>query len=115
MHANIYIRKDNEDIWESMEDRSDWVNRKLAEEKNGTLKPFKRVVNPVFTDGKVLTPAPYNTPIVLNNDQVKELKQGKAITGPLTQLTPRTTKVCKNGHPIPEGRDKCLGKGCKYA
>lgn len=25
------------------------------------------------------------------------------------------TLFCKNGHPIPEGRDKCLGKGCKYA
>lgn len=22
---------------------------------------------------------------------------------------------CKNGHPIPEGRTKCLGKGCKYS
>lgn len=22
---------------------------------------------------------------------------------------------CKNGHPIPEGRTRCLGKGCKYA
>lgn len=22
---------------------------------------------------------------------------------------------CKNGHSIPGGRDKCLGKGCKYA
>ena len=21
---------------------------------------------------------------------------------------------CKNGHPIPDGRDRCLGKGCKY-
>lgn len=22
---------------------------------------------------------------------------------------------CKEGHPIPAGRDKCLGKGCKYS
>lgn len=29
-----------------------------------------------------------------------------------SQLTPR---FCKNGHPIPYPRDKCLGKGCKYA
>lgn len=24
-------------------------------------------------------------------------------------------KLCLNGHPIPEGRSKCLGKGCKYS
>lgn len=24
-------------------------------------------------------------------------------------------RFCKNGHPIPAGRDKCLGKGCKYS
>lgn len=23
--------------------------------------------------------------------------------------------VCKNGHPIPPGRNRCLGKGCKYS
>jgi len=22
---------------------------------------------------------------------------------------------CKEGHPIPEGRTKCMGKGCKYS
>lgn len=24
-------------------------------------------------------------------------------------------KLCKNGHAIPEGRDRCMGKGCKYS
>lgn len=24
-------------------------------------------------------------------------------------------KFCPNGHAIPEGRSKCMGKGCKYA
>lgn len=23
--------------------------------------------------------------------------------------------VCRNGHPIPDGRDRCLAKGCKYS
>lgn len=29
-----------------------------------------------------------------------------------SELAPR---FCKNGHPIPYPRDKCLGKKCKYA
>jgi len=24
-------------------------------------------------------------------------------------------RFCPNGHPKPEGRDRCLGKGCKYS
>lgn len=24
-------------------------------------------------------------------------------------------QFCKEGHPIPDGRTKCLGKGCKYS
>lgn len=23
--------------------------------------------------------------------------------------------TCKNGHPLSPGRDKCMGKGCKYS
>jgi hypothetical protein len=30
MRANIYIRKANEDAWEKIEEKSDWVNRQLA-------------------------------------------------------------------------------------
>lgn len=29
--------------------------------------------------------------------------------------TAKSQAFCKNGHLIPEGRDKCLGKGCKYS
>lgn len=43
--------------------------------------------------------------------------------GEKTPLTPAEKNLppefkprfCKNGHPIPYPRDKCLGKGCKYA
>lgn len=30
-------------------------------------------------------------------------------------LQSRTMSFCKEGHAIPEGRDRCLGRGCKYA
>ena len=38
----------------------------------------------------------------------------EGIFGPTT-LTPKTQKFCKNNHPIPNGRDRCLGKKCQYA
>lgn len=31
MRVNVYIRKKNEPLWESLEDKSDWVNRMLGE------------------------------------------------------------------------------------
>lgn len=31
------------------------------------------------------------------------------------RVFPKAEAFCKNGHPIPDGRDKCLGKGCKYS
>lgn len=37
----------------------------------------------------------------------------EGIYGP-TKLEVKT-KLCKNGHAIPEGRDRCMGKGCKYS
>lgn len=30
-------------------------------------------------------------------------------------VKPAGMRFCKEGHPMPEGRSKCLGKGCKYA
>lgn len=38
-----------------------------------------------------------------NNDKLKEFAEEKGI------------KFCANGHAIPAGRSKCMGKGCKYA
>jgi len=29
-HANVYIRKENEAAWDSLEDKSAWVNERLA-------------------------------------------------------------------------------------
>jgi hypothetical protein len=47
---------------------------------------------------RVVTPAPTPTPPI-EKTIPPELK----------------SKLCKNGHPIPYPRDRCLGKGCKYA
>lgn len=41
-------------------------------------------------------------------DATKQVKQIQATDG-------KDYSFCKNGHAIPEGRSKCMGKGCKYA
>jgi hypothetical protein len=42
-----------------------------------------------------------------------DLPKGTVIKTPIPkEMQP---KFCKNGHPIPYGRERCLGKGCKYS
>lgn len=60
----------------------------------------------------------------LQDTAVKHFVSGKAIENKkqlgkarsmLERQNEKSMGFCKNGHPIPEGRDKCLGKGCKYS
>lgn len=47
-HANIYIRKENEDRWDSLEDKSAWVNVKLASDVAVLpLKPMTGVIKAI--------------------------------------------------------------------
>lgn len=39
MRANIYIRKENEEAWEKLENKSDWVNERLEGNTVGDLAP----------------------------------------------------------------------------
>lgn len=39
----------------------------------------------------------------------------KPLTPKFTPVANSNLKLCKNGHPIPAGRDRCMGKGCKYS
>lgn len=81
MRANIFIRKDNEEAWEKIKNKSEWVNNLLQEPKQPEpiIEPKKNIA--------LATPS-----FVRNN-----------------------AGACKNGHPIPDGRDRCMGKGCKYS
>lgn len=49
--------------------------------------------------------------------KIKAVTFGKGTPGETTKYVEQTIgpEFCKNGHPIPEGRTKCLGKGCKYS
>ena len=60
--------------------------------------------------------------LVLDSWQVAEesivARAAKEIVKPpikLPKITNEPTSSCKNGHFIPRGRSKCLGKGCKYS
>lgn len=62
-----YIRNEDVEAWDAIENKSEWIHRHL------TLEKAKQVIESA------------------------------------------KSKTCPNGHSIPEGRSKCMGKGCKYS
>lgn len=88
-HANVYIRKENETKWEYLNDKSAWVNKKLSGDP----------------DTYLLSPK-----LAKQNPEITEVFDKLAI-----KAIGRSNKFCKEGHPIPDGDSRCLGKGCKYS
>lgn len=82
MRVDIYIRKENEEIWEGIPNKSEWINELLYERGEPSFSGVKKPTQAYESDFE-------KAPVKVN--------------------------MCKNGHLIPTGRDKCTWKGCKYA
>lgn len=56
---------------------------------------------------------------VFEEDSRTVIREAKVVNTntvkPIVTMAKSNYKLCKNGHPVPDGRIKCLGKGCKYA
>lgn len=102
-HANIYIRVENEEAWAAIADKSEWVNERLKEApKPPKVQEEIRIAEPLPE-----LPEPTYHPVEPMNNPVAAIK---AVFPKAEEL-----RFCKNKHPIYRGRDKCSGKGCKYA
>lgn len=81
-NKTIYIRKEDEELWDSLENKAG----KVSELLNNQPK-FNKTSN----QNEVGLPTSKNKPEALKS------------------------RFCKEGHPIPYPKDKCLGKGCRYS
>lgn len=94
MNYTIYIASDldKHDRFHGEENKSGLVNMLLR--KHYSIHAPKQGVGKVREEVQVLA----------------------ALPNPFTERkNSLSSGYCKNGHPIPEGREKCLGKGCKYS
>jgi len=101
MRVNIYIRKNNEELWDSIKDKSGFVNGLLVKEKLGDKVGHETI-------GKA-------------QDEVKAKMQSGAINTlddvrqAVAKIVSTSAKLCKiHGTPL-DSRGKCLQKGCKYS
>lgn len=86
---NLYIQKDLQPLLDKESNMSGMINKLLREHYN---KVGKRVE--------------------LNTINQEPKRPGKLEIQPEPMLD--RILECPNGHRIPEGRDRCLGKKCKY-
>lgn len=84
-HANIWVRKENEEKWLSVKDKSAWVNSILEEvDKPGLEEPVKNVSKP------------------------------KSYANKRPETSRVEIRTCKSGHQTLREDRKCMTKGCKY-
>lgn len=111
------------------EARKDWKNvldraaqgEVIQIERGGVIYWLKAMVN-------VLPPNSKWKPSILETDEVssnvrpniQKIKKSSVATPQIESKIQefqkeKKMKFCANGHAIPDGRSKCMGKGCKYA
>lgn len=100
--VKVYIRAENLNKWNSMENKSKWINT-LLKNSSDTSNYGKNIQTPV---GEFTT--------VLSEEVVRPPVPKIAGVFPASQLR-NTTKLCKVHQTPLDSRGKCLQKGCKYA
>ena len=87
-------------------------NDRFRKEKNKSALVNKLLEEHYWNEGIKEVNTALSNAKVPTEDRYVATPEG--VYGP-TKLEPKAQKFCKNGHPVPSGRDRCLGKGCKYA
>lgn len=112
-HYNIWIREQDNEKWLELTNRSAFLHDSLnasetivggirkTKAKPGTIDPMTG-----FEIKEFHTNA---------NPKVDKLYEELLTPKIVSKVKERSAGTCKEGHPILPGRDKCLGKGCKYS
>lgn len=102
----IYIRQADYDKWLAIKDKPEWIHNALQSSSKVEQVPVK---------DEVVGSTPTSAASGLSSNG-RTFGFGPDNLGSSPSKPARNTSAyCKNGHPIPDGRDKCLGKGCKYS
>lgn len=125
-HVNIWIREEDWDFWKEIEDRPSFIHDAIRVQRQSIVGSiYKKGVTSV-PGGKVvvnssnITEKPFNPTIdhfgTDKTNRSKIIKTPADATKKVEELfKAKPMDFCPNGHSIPEGRTKCMGKGCKYS
>lgn len=110
--VNIYIRNADWEDWQMIDDIPGFISNAIAREN---LEAKIAVRDHIVNEGRELG--------ILDDAETEDAKLGtvkrpiKTAEDAVKAVFPeaKVQKFCPNGHPIPEDRDRCFGKGCKYS
>ena len=95
--VNIYIRIEDWEAWEAVVSKPEFIHDAL-QDRSPEIREY---------NGLKSRPLP---------DLYTDATKGTNTTVIIPHRTPVVNREwCKNGHPMPEGRDRCIWKGCKYS
>lgn len=94
-HANIWIRKENQEEWDKLVDKSDWVNWHLTEKRTkGVSEKSQPLSSPDLKRQQPtqnLRPSPKT--MVISSSEVTPTKENP---GQLKEVTPRDIGACEH-------------------
>jgi hypothetical protein len=105
-HANIYIRPENEETWQKLEKKSEFVNNALTDftMNVGSDKGPLQVTPPIVTLKDIAAKVPtVETSAVLDRVVIRAAASQERIKNGLCKI---------HGTPL-DGRKRCMVKGCK--
>jgi len=87
----IYISEEDVPRWKALENKSQFLREALYV---ASIQELDKIKKPV--------PKVIDNPVIMKKE-LEELQEVKSM------------QFCKNGHPIPLNKDRCLGKKCIYS
>lgn len=106
IQVTAYLRsKEDHELWKGLSNKTEFLHLAL----NGVTGKNNLDPLSVKIDTTLVTKAESERRI---NRQLEPTVPAKVINTKGKELK---GEFCPHGHPIPEGRSKCMGKGCKYA
>ena len=106
----IYIQKDLDSMVAGESNISGLINDLVREH-------YKKVASKVeqLASVGIRSKIEYKTDLKAQKFTTTVVPDAKDVNKFKKRVERASAGFCKNGHAIPEGRSKCMGKGCKYA
>lgn len=101
-HKNIWVRKEDLEAFEAIEDFPEWLHENLSQSTEPKSKESPRSSN----DGEPRVPLSKQAIEEANTPKPKTISE---------RIVEKSAGFCPNGHSIPPGRSRCMGKKCKYS
>jgi hypothetical protein len=95
IQKTVYIREEDVPAWKALKNKAAFIHEALSGVPGDQLRRKS-----TFREAELADTPTSQADI---DSKVKMVQKEKGL------------RFCKNGHAIPKGRTKCMGKGCKYA